>query len=253
MKQQALVTQQFGNTAEAYLSSTVHATGADLCALQRIAIRYPMPKILDLGCGAGHVSFAVATNADSVIAYDVSEQMLEVVANAAKEKNLGNIQTQQGCAESLPFADGSFDIVITRFSAHHWQDVPTALKEVHRVLRYGGVFVVIDIVAPETALYDTTLQAVELLRDSSHVRDYRVSEWSAMLDAAAFSHAYSSGWKLVMQFEQWIGRMRTPTERVQAIHSLFDSGSEEVSAYFMVQDDHSFSIDAALFEARRVS
>ncbi len=251
MKQQALVTQQFCNTANAYLSSTVHSTGADLVALQHIAARYPTPKVLDLGCGAGHVSFALAPHSDSVIAYDISEQMLAVVENFSRENNLGNVYTQQGCAEHLPFADGSFDIVVTRFSAHHWQDVPAALREVHRVLRSGGVFVVIDIVAPEAALYDTTLQAVELLRDASHVRDYRVTEWSAMLSAAAFTHAYKSEWKLTMQFTPWIARMRTPPERVQAIRSLFKSAPEEVAAYFMVQDDCSFSIDAALLEAKR--
>ena len=151
----------------------------------------------------------------------------------------------------LPFANGSFDIVVTRFSAHHWQDVSAALREVHRVLRSGGVFVVIDVVAPEAALYDTTLQAVELLRDASHVRDYRLTEWSAMLSASAFTHACRSEWKLVMQFNQWIARMRTPPERVQAIRSLFDSAPEEAAAYFMVQDDYSFSIDAALLEAKR--
>ena len=74
-----------------------------------------------------------------------------------------------------------------------------------------------------------------------------------MLSAAAFTHAYSSGWKLVMEFNQWIARMRTPPERVQAIRSLFDSAPEEASAHFMVQDDYSFSIDAALFEAKRVN
>lgn len=119
-----------------------------------------------------------------------------------------------------------------------------ALREVHRVLHSGGVFVVI--VAPEAALYDTTLQAVELLRDASHVRDYRVTEWSVMLSAATFTHACKSEWKLDMQFNPWIARMRTPPKRMQATRSLFDSAPEEVAAYFMVQDDCSFSMDAAL-------
>jgi ubiquinone/menaquinone biosynthesis C-methylase UbiE len=251
MKQQAVVAQQFGVTANAYLSSTVHATGADLSALQDLAGRRSAPKVLDLGCGAGHVSFALAPHAESVIAYDISEPMLAVVAAAATEKNLANIRTQRGCAERLPFADASFDIVVTRFSAHHWQDVPAALKEIHRVLRAGGVFAVVDVVAPEAALYDTTLQAIELLRDASHVRNYRVSEWSDMFDAAGFCHTCHSEWKLKMQFNEWIARMRTPPERVQAIRSLFDSAPDEASTYFSVQDDYSFYIDAAFFEAAK--
>ncbi|NMM39213.1 MAG: class I SAM-dependent methyltransferase [Glaciimonas sp.] len=251
MKQQTVVAKQFGSTANAYLTSAVHAHATDLKAIQAIARRYSMPKVLDLGCGAGHASFAVAPFSKSVTAYDISEEMLAVVANSCEEKNLQNIQPQQGSADSLPFADGSFDMVITRFSAHHWLDVPAALKEVNRVLHSTGIAVFIDIIAPEAALNDTTLPAIELLRDASHVRDYRVSEWSAMLTAAAFTFERSSDWKLVMKFDEWIARMRTPSERVQAIRSLLDTAPDEASMYFSVQNDYSFSIDAALFEAKK--
>ncbi|WP_435889727.1 class I SAM-dependent methyltransferase [Escherichia coli] len=45
---------------------------------------------------------------------------------------------RQGYAESLPFADNAFDIVISRYSAHHWHDVGAALREVNRILKPGG-------------------------------------------------------------------------------------------------------------------
>ena len=140
---------------------------------------------------------------------------------------------------------------MTRFSAHHWSDVPAAMKEVHRVLRPGGVVVVIDIIAPENPLHDTTLQAVELLRDASHVRDYRPSEWAAMFDAAGFSHKQVSVWRLKMVFDDWIARMCTPPWRVVAIRSLLDTAPEETRSYFSVEKDHSFFIDAIFFEARK--
>src|SRR5476649_3090517 len=184
MKQQVVVVQQFGSTASAYLTSAVHAQGADLDTLRATAQRLSHPCVLDLGCGAGHASFAVAPHAQSVTAFDLSAQMLDVVAQAARERGLHNLETRQGNAARLPFADASFDLVVTRFSAHHWLDVPAALREVKRVLKKGGVLVVIDITAPESPLHDTTLQAVELLRDGSHVRDYRPSEWRSMLEGA---------------------------------------------------------------------
>ena len=138
MKQQTLVAQQFGSTANAYLTSAVHSTGKDLQVLRGIAERCGSPDILDLGCGAGHVSFAVSPVARSVKAYDLSQQMLDVVARAAQERGLRNIETHQGAAEALPFADAEFDIVMSRFSAHHWMDVPAALREIARVLKPGG-------------------------------------------------------------------------------------------------------------------
>jgi SAM-dependent methyltransferase len=227
----------------------VHAQGADLDALRAIASRLETPEVLDLGCGAGHASFAVAPAARSVTAFDLSAQMLDVVAQAGQERGLHNISVHQGDVGKLPFADASFDLVVTRFSAHHWPDVAAALREARRVLRPNGSLVVIDIVAPKTALFDTTLQAVELLRDGSHVRDYRTCEWGAKLSAAGFDHQLSSEWKLTMQFDQWVARMRTPEPRVQAIRNLFDSAPEEVGQYFALQEDYSFAIDAAMFEA----
>jgi len=250
MQQQAVVAQQFGNTASAYLTSTVHSQGADLVHLREIAAAVPKrPVVLDLGCGAGHASFAVAPVAASVTAFDLSPEMLSVVANAARDRGLGNISTQQGNVASLPFADASFCMVVTRFSAHHWLDVPAALREVKRVLKPRGVFVIIDITAPEMPLHDTTLQAVELLRDGSHVRDYRPSEWTRMLDDAGFTSERVNDWKLDMKFDDWTARMRTPAERVAAIRSLLRTAPQETRDYFAVQADDSFTIDATLFKA----
>ena len=251
MQQHAVVAQQFGPTASAYLTSAVHAQGADLGALRDLAAGLGTPLVLDLGCGAGHASFAVAPVARSVTAFDLSAEMLAVVTGAARERGLHNVTTEQGNVASLPFADASFCMVVTRFSAHHWLDVPAALREVQRVLKPNGLLVVIDITAPEAPLHDTTLQAVELLRDGSHVRDYRPSEWSAMLQAAGFQPERAGDWKLQMAFDEWTARMRTPAERVAAIRSLFASAPQETRDYFDVRPDCSFTIDSTLFTARR--
>jgi ubiquinone/menaquinone biosynthesis C-methylase UbiE len=251
MQQQAVVAQQFGNTASAYLTSSVHAQGADLSMLREMAAALPKrPVVLDLGCGAGHAGFAVAPVAESVTAYDLSPQMLAVVAGAARERGLDNLVTRQGDVAELPFADASFCMVVTRFSAHHWLDVPAALREIKRVLKPRGVVVIIDITAPETPLHDTTLQAVELLRDGSHVRDYRPSEWLRMLDDAGLKAERVNDWKLQMKFDEWTARMRTPAERVTAIRSLLHSAPQETRDYFAVQSDDSFTIDSTLFKAK---
>ncbi|WP_308923957.1 class I SAM-dependent methyltransferase [Janthinobacterium sp. J1-1] len=251
MQQHDVITEQFGKTANAYLCSAVHAQGADLVLMQEAARRHGRPEVLDLGCGAGHASFAVAPVAASVVAYDLAQPMLDVVEHAKVQRGLDNISTRQGDVASLPFADASFDMVVTRFSAHHWNDVAGALAEAWRVLRPNGTLLVVDIVAPKTALYDTTLQAVELLRDGSHVRDYRTCEWGAKFDNAGFAHSLRSVWKLTMQFDEWVARMRTPEQRIAAIRNLFDAAPEEARQYFALQGDYSFDIDAALFEATK--
>ena len=111
---EALVGRQFGTRAAAYLSSAVHAQGADLESLSALVEDDSGAQVLDLGCGAGHVSFAVAPRAKSVVAYDLSADMLDVVARAAKDRGLSNVTTRQGVAEHLPFPDASFDRVLSR-------------------------------------------------------------------------------------------------------------------------------------------
>ena len=58
---------------------------------------FPQATVLDLGCGAGHASFTAAQHVAQVTAYDLSSQMLEVVAEAAKAKGLNNVDTRRLC------------------------------------------------------------------------------------------------------------------------------------------------------------
>ncbi|KWR87410.1 class I SAM-dependent methyltransferase [Cupriavidus sp. IDO] len=258
MQQQELVAAQFGATASAYLTSAVHAQGADLEHLkQELAALIPEAKrgqssVLDLGCGAGHASFAAATVAAQVTAYDLSEDMLAVVAGAARERGLANIRTQQGAAEVLPFADASFCAVVSRMSAHHWRDVPAALREIRRVLKPGGKLILIDIAGAEDPLRDTWLQSVELLRDPSHVRDYTGPAWRAMLEAAGFGAdriAVSPVWRIGIEFESWVRRMRTPALAVEAIRHLWQVAPTEVREHYRVQADGSFDLEALMVTA----
>jgi ubiquinone/menaquinone biosynthesis C-methylase UbiE len=252
MDQHGLAAHQFGFAATRYLTSAVHASGADLERLVDFAAASRPSRMLDLGCGAGHVSFALARGgAQRVIAYDLALPMLEVVAAEAATRGHDRIETVAGPAERLSFADSNFDAVVTRYSAHHWLDVGRALHEVARVLKPGGKLIVVDIVAPESPLLDTSLQTVEILRDSSHVRDYRASEWRAMLDAAGFDKPRVDQWKLPMEFHSWVARSATPPARVQALKTVFDALPAEARDYFRLADDYSFAIDAGWFETAK--
>ncbi|AGB81280.1 methylase involved in ubiquinone/menaquinone biosynthesis [Serratia sp. FGI94] len=246
-----VVDRQFGAQANAYLTSAVHAQGNDLQRLGQLLAAHPQARVLDLGCGAGHASFTAAAQVAQVVAYDLSAQMLAVVAQAAQARGLDNIQTQQGMAETLPFADGEFDLVISRYSAHHWHDVGQALREVKRVLKPGGRAIMMDVVSPGHPLLDIYLQTVEALRDTSHVRNYAPGEWTGMLTAAGLLVEEVTTDRLPLEFDSWVARMRTPETLVAAIREFQRSMSEEVVRHFAIQPDGTFTSDIMMLVARR--
>ena len=245
------VEKQFGSQASAYLSSAVHASGRDLVRLSERLSAVPEAHVLDLGCGAGHASFAAAQQVAQVTAYDLSSQMLDVVVAAAKAKSLNNITTRHGYAESLPFEGRAVGVVISRYSAHHWHDVGQALREVRRVLKAGGIFIIMDVMSPGHPVRDIWLQTVEALRDTSHVRNYSCGEWlSLTAEAGLISRSLITD-RLPLEFSSWIARMRTPEALSQAIRLYQESASAEVKAYFELQEDGSFTSDMIMAEVQK--
>jgi len=161
------------------------------------------------------------------------------------------VSTQQGMVESLPFENGQFDAVLSRFSAHHWRDLDAALREAARVLKPDGVLAIVDTVAPGNPLFDTFFQAIELLRDCSHVRDYSRTEWEAALARAGFLVEEASHFRVRLDFGSWVERMSTPKVQVEAIRALQTAVSAEVTRYFDTEADGSHKIDVALFRAAK--
>ena len=246
---EAVVESQFGPRADAYVKSAVHASGEDLDVLEQIARQDAPRHALDLGTGGGHVAYRLAHHATKVTASDLSADMLAAVAATARDKGFGNVETRAAPAEALPFETGTFDFLACRFSAHHWRGFEAGLREARRVLADGAPAIFIDAVATGSAAMDTHLQAVELLRDTSHVRDYRAAEWLAALDRSGFSVGATRTWRLRMDFPTWIARMRTPSVNEQAIRALQQVASAEIVDHFAIEADGSFLLDTLLIEA----
>ncbi len=137
--------QQYQDKSQAYLNSQVHAQGVEFQKMQQLIQSHQFQKVLDLGCGGGHVTYQVAALVDEVVAYDLTPSMVELVSTQAKQRGFENVIAQQGAAEKLPFIDQRFDCVITRYSAHHWQSVTQAMHEIYRVLTQDGKVIIVDI------------------------------------------------------------------------------------------------------------
>lgn len=241
-----LIQKQFGAQAGAYLTSAVHAAGADLTLLSEVLAERPGGTTVDLGCGAGHCTYLAAQTAERVVALDLTEEMLAVVANEAAERGLTNVETVLGDVMALPFADGSVDTVVSRFSAHHWPELPVPLAETYRALGPGKRAIFIDVVAPDVPVADTWLQALELLRDPSHVRDYSVREWEQYAHAAGFRTERIERMQLRLEFTSWVERMAVPEHFVAALRALHAVAPSEVREALHIEADGSMSVPVAV-------
>lgn len=249
---QQATTQQFDPQAQAYLSSAVHAAGPDLAqARQLVAANVStQAQALDVGCGAGHLAFNLAPLLAQITALDPAPGMLDTVRAAAAANGLGNLVTQAGHAGALPFADASFELVASRYSAHHWLDLAAGVADMRRVTRRGGYVLIIDVQAPADALADTHLQCWELLRDRSHVRDRSDSEWRALLDDAGIELLAHHSWPLRLEFASWVSRMRTPPEKVAMLRQLQQEAPQEVANALQLEADGSFTASTGLWWGR---
>ena len=247
------VQSQFDPRAQAYLTSTVHSAGPDL-ERAKVLVSEAVPsgaRALDIGCGAGHLSFALAPHVARMVAFDPSPSMLAAVSKTAAAKGLAGVETRQGNAESLPFDDGSFHLVCTRYSTHHWTRLEEAVREMARVLAPGAHALVIDTIGHDDPLVDTFMQSIELLRDTSHVRNRSSREWRSLLRSAGMLELECAEWATRLDFASWVERMRTPADRVAVIRSLQEGAPREVREALAIEPDGSFTIRTGLFWLKR--
>ncbi len=246
----ASVKQQFSQVAANYSVSQVHAMGEDLQRMVAAANLRGDERVLDAGCGAGHTALTFAPHVREVVAFDLSDEMLAQVEALAAQRGITNIRTQRGDVENMPFADGEFDLVTSRYSAHHWPHPERALAEIRRVLvdagDHRGRFLLSDIVGFDDYIADSYLQAIEILRDPSHVRDHTVTQWLAMFEAAGFAPELVTEWPVPLDFDDWVERMETPADNVAMLRKFFDEGPVEVKQALTIQPNDDFALRGAL-------
>jgi len=204
--------------ADAYRRSVTHATGDDLDAVVDLCNPHSGVKILDVATGGGHVARRLREHGAEVVTCDAAAGMQpDVVAPA----------------EHLPFADGSFDVVVSRIAAHHFDDIGAAIGEMVRVS--NRVLVIEDM------LYRTEEeQEAEKLRDPTHVRSLATDEWHELLESGALEVEQELFFSKTHDFDEWLARTGcegADAERVRELLAPYtsDDGSTWTNDYIVVK------------------
>jgi len=176
------VSDHWSERAELYRASSAHSAGLDLDLL--VEWSTGARTALDVATGGGHVGRRLREAGLEVVTADPAPGMQpDVICRA----------------EDLPFADASFDVVVTRVAAHHFVDVRAAVRELARVAR-DRVLVV------DTLHEGDAGEEAERVRDPSHVRNYREDEWRSFLADAGLVVEEVRVLDVPIDLDEWLAR-----------------------------------------------
>lgn len=107
--------------------------------------------VLDVATGTGDLAMAIARGCKARISgIDIAEKMIEIGQRKVEAAGLdGRITFRPGDAEKIPFSDGTFDAVTVAFGVRNYEDLPQGLREMRRVMRPGGLMLVLEFSHPE--------------------------------------------------------------------------------------------------------
>jgi ubiquinone/menaquinone biosynthesis C-methylase UbiE len=252
-----VVSEHFGNVAQNYAVSPIHARGEDLQWLVEAVTLAGNERVLDVGTGGGHAAFAFAPHVAAVEGIDITPNMLVQAELSASERGLTNAKFSRGDVEAIPRDDATFDVVVSRWCAHHYPNIRQAAAEIARVLKPGGTFLLIDSVAPPDARLDTFINTLETLRDTGHVRNYAIREWLDFLEAVGLHAEVLHEWALRLDGDDWVTRIDTPPVYVEAIRALLAEVPADLHEAIRItsEDDASgwgFDLPSALIKATKI-
>jgi ubiquinone/menaquinone biosynthesis C-methylase UbiE len=161
-------------------------------------------SVLDVACGPGIVGCAFARIARQVAGIDVTPAMIELARGHAAQLELANTEWQIGEIPPLPWADGAFTVVVSRYSFHHVAEPLTVLKEMARVCKAGGTVVVCDLALPAQNV--DAFNDVERLRDVSHVRALTLRQLSELFMQAGLAEPRVTGYRLQLELHSHLSR-----------------------------------------------
>jgi SAM-dependent methyltransferase len=193
----------WSDRAEAYRQSPAHREGPDLDLIVEWA--GGAKTALDVATGGGHVARRLREAGLQVTTVDPAAGMQpDVVAPA----------------EQLPFADDSFDLVVSRLGAHHFADVRAATREMARVA--AGAVIVVD-----NTFGGDDLEEAERVRDPSHVRCYTVEEWRTLFEDAGLGLDDVRFLPMRVELEPWLERAGCTGDAAARVRELTADRTED--------------------------
>ena len=203
-KQMDMVRDRFTRTAAVFADYALGQRAAEAERLLRLVAPTGNERALDVACGPGTLARIFAPRVRCIAGLDLTPAMLERARKDAAENHIENFYALRGNALGMPFADATFDIVVTSYSIHHLPDAVAAVREIARIVKRGGKFGLLDMIVPENPARAEACNAIEIARDGSHTRALSVTEFERLLASLGFRILASEIEEHPRSFDQWM-------------------------------------------------
>jgi SAM-dependent methyltransferase len=179
-------------------------------------------RVLDVACGPGLVVNAFAPAVRRASGVDVTPAMLARAAQLAAERGNTNVDWAVADVAHLPYRDGSFDVVTSRFAFHHLLDPVAVLREMRRVCRPGGAVVLVDLTASDDPAEAAAFHRMEMLRDPSHARALTFAELQALFPSAGLPDPAVEWFEHKVDLDGVMARSFPDPQDVPTIRRMFE-------------------------------
>ncbi len=200
------IVAEFTHQADAFARAAVYQLAATLDALVAALPLTPDGRWLDVACGPGIVTRALAGHVGEAVGVDLTPAMVEKAAAEAAGLGVRNVRFVLGDATALPLGDGAFDGAVTRFSLHHIPAPARVLREMARVVRAGGCVAAADHLTSDDSVVAAWHHDVERLRDPSHWLSLGPRAFFGLGDGVGLRRVSQAVVPFDMDFEEWLTR-----------------------------------------------
>lgn len=232
-----LIQQEFTKQAQAYASNPTIQDPEWAMRLVAIANPKATDQVLEVATGPGYVALAFATAAQEVIGVDLTAAPLAIAEENRQARALTNVRFETADAYQLPFADGSFDLVVCRLAVHHFVDPAQSLAEMARVCCGGGKVIIEDLIASEQSSRADYYNEWERLRDPSHTTALSLTQLLAIYTDLGLETIHIKMEDRTQVVAQWLRNAQTPPTAAQRVQQLIlDDLKEGLSGIHIFQD-----------------
>lgn len=218
-KHLAEITREFSNQAHSINNSKIF-NNDDI--VQRIVSKANVKitdKVLDLACGTGIITKVLAQKSDTVFAVDITEKMISITKEMCENEGYNHVKVIKGNAEKLNFDNSFFDLIITRLSIHHFRKPEIVIREMKRILNDNGKIIIADIYSSEIPEESELHNAIEQLRDPTHVKALSIKEFNELFETNGFTINSMDMLETTREYGEWLDITNSP-ERYEPLYII---------------------------------